>query len=235
MTLNKKAFKEILLKMPYLFLGYILFAVGTQAIIHSELGASPWVVLYIGIVNHTPLTLGQASQLCGFIVLFISYKIDTVPGLGSVFSMIFIGVFMDIIDVLKVFTVPNSILGRFILLIAGIITVGWGTCFYIRENLGTGPRDALMVALIKKLNMPIWLIRGIIEASVLFIGYLLNGPVGIGTLITAGTLGLSVQSAFRIVGYNAKEAKHMDLISMAKLLTDKNGNNVFYERKLGNK
>ncbi|NLN48218.1 MAG: membrane protein [Clostridiales bacterium] len=208
--------------MPYLFLGYILFALGTQLIVHSDLGASPWVVLYIGIVNYTPLSLGQASQICGFAVLFIAYILDTVPGLGSVFSMIFIGIFMDIIDVLGILTVPQSLSGRFALLILGIITVGWGTCFYIKENLGTGPRDALMVALLRKTNKPIWFIRALIEAAVLFIGYLLKGPVGIGTLITAGTLGFSVQSAFKIAGYNAKKAKHLDLIELANLITCKN-------------
>lgn len=222
MALDKKALKDLLSRMPYLFLGYILFALGTQLIVHSNLGASPWVVLYIGIVNHTPLTLGQASQICGFAVLFIAYILDTVPGLGSVFSMIFIGIFMDIIDALGILTVPQSLLGRFALLILGIIIVGWGTCFYIKENLGTGPRDALMVALLKKTNRPIWLIRALIEVTVLLVGYLLKGPVGIGTLITAGTLGFSVQSAFKVVGYNAKEAKHMDLIELMKYLKDKN-------------
>lgn len=221
MALDKKALKNLLGKMPYLFLGYTLFALGTQLIVHSNLGASPWVVLYIGIVNHTSLTLGQASQICGFVVLFIAYKLDTVPGLGSVFSMIFIGIFMDIIDAFNLLKTPNSLPGRFALLILGIIIVGWGTCFYIKENLGTGPRDALMVALLKKTSAPIWLIRAIIEASVLIVGYLLKGPIGIGTLITAGTLGFSVQTAFKLARYNAKEAKHLDLIQLVNILTKK--------------
>ena len=220
MRLNRKAFSSLLGKMPYMFLGYIIFALGLEAMIYSNLGASPWVVLYIGIANNTPLTVGQASQICGIVVLVIAFILGTIPGLGSIFSMYFIGFFMDIIERLGFFFVPHSMIGKLILLFAGVIAVGWGSTLSIRENLGTGPRDALMVSLIKKINAPIWIIRGAIEIIVLTIGYFLKGPVGIGTLITAGTLGISVQFAFKTLRYNAREAKHMDLIELVKVLVN---------------
>ena len=67
----------------------------------------------------------------------------------------------------------------------------------MRVKLGAGPRDGLMVGLIKQLNKPIWLVRGSIEVTVLILGFFLGGPVGVGTVVTALTIGYSVQYAFR--------------------------------------
>lgn len=62
------------------------------------------------------------------------------------------------------------------MLFLGIFIMDWATYFYLRVNLGAGPRDGLMEVLVKKSNMPVWLIRSIIEGSVLIIGYFLGGP-----------------------------------------------------------
>lgn len=114
------------------------------------------------------------------------------------------------------------------MLVMAIITMGWATYFYLRVELGAGPRDGLMEGLVKKVNKPLWMIRGSIEITVLIIGYSLGGPVGVGTLITAFTVGFAVQWAFKIGNYDSRNANHMNLIDLYKYLTIKNGsfNNI---------
>lgn len=204
----------LLKKMLTLLFGVMLYSAGILATIYSQLGVSPWDVFHIGIVNHTNLTLGQVSQITGFFILALSYFIGVTPGLGSVFNMIFIGVFIDLIEWLNIFSTPGSLIGRIVMLLLGIIIIGWASYFYLKVELGAGPRDSLMEGLVKKFNKPVWLIRGSIELAVLVFGYFLGGPVGLGTLITTFTIGFSVQLAFKLGKYDSKNVQHTNLIQM---------------------
>jgi len=88
---------------------------------------------------------------------------------------------------------------------------------YLNPRLGAGPRDGLMMGLVQRLGRPVYQVRGAIEVTVLVLGYLLGGPVGVGTLITAFTMGYAVQLAFRLGGYD-KDARHMDLYGLIRYL-----------------
>jgi len=81
------------------------------------------------------------------------------------------------------------------------------------ENILT-KGDGLMEGLIRKLNKPVWLIRGSIEIAVLIIGFFMGGPVGIGTLLLAVAIGPSVEFAFKIGKYDSKKAQHMTFIDL---------------------
>lgn len=218
---NRDEWIVTLKKMPLLFFGLLLYSIGILATLYSDLGMSPWEVFHMGIVNHTPLTLGQTSQIVGLCILVVSYFVGVVPGLASIFNMFFIGLFIDLVDNIGIFKTPSTLIGRFILLATGILIIGWATYFYLKVELGAGPRDGLMEGLVKKFKKPVWVIRGAIEITVLTIGYFLGGPVGIGTLITALTIGFSVQLAFKIGKYDSKTVEHEDLIHMIKRLIPK--------------
>lgn len=62
------------------------------------------------------------------------------------------------------------------------------------------------------------MIRTFIEGIVLIVGYFLGGPVGIGTLLIALTLGLSIQLAFKIGGYSSESVQHASLMDLYREL-----------------
>jgi len=213
---NQNIWLKLVLKMPSLFFGFFLFALAILLALYSKLGMSPWDVLHMGIVNHSVLSFGQTTQLVGFTIIMFSVFLGVIPGIGSVLNMIFIGGFIDLIDNTRILKTPGSMVGKIIMLIAAILIMGIATFFYLRVELGAGPRDGLMEGLVRKLNKPVWMIRGSIEIVVLIIGFLLGGPVGIGTLLLAGAIGPSVQFAFKLGKYDSKKAQHMNLISLYK-------------------
>lgn len=206
----------LLLKMPSLFLGFFLFAVAMLLALYSNLGMSPWDVFHMGIVNHSPFSLGRTAQIVGFCVIVLSIFLGVIPGIGSIFNMIFIGVFVDLLNNTGIFKTPESMLGKILMLLSAIVIMGIATYFYLQVELGAGPRDGLMEGLVIKLNKPVWLIRASIEITVLIIGFFMGGPVGIGTLLLAITIGPSVQFAFKIGKYDSKKAQHLDLIDLYK-------------------
>lgn len=213
---NKNIWLKLLLKMPILFFGFLLFGVAINLALYSNLGMSPWDVFHMGIVNHSSLTLGHTSQIVGFAVIMLSIFLGVIPGIGSILNMIFIGVFIDLINNTGLFSTPTNIVTKLLMLISSIIIMAIATYFYLKVELGAGPRDGLMEGLIIKLNKPVWFIRGCIEIIALLIGYLLGGPVGIGTLILALAIGPCVELIFKIGNYDSKKAKHMTFIDLYK-------------------
>ncbi|SMC16316.1 Uncharacterized membrane protein YczE [Clostridium acidisoli DSM 12555] len=211
---DRNIWLTLLLKMPSLFLGFFLFAVAMLLALYSNLGMSPWDVFHMGIVNHSLFSLGRTAQIVGFCVIALSIFLGVIPGIGSIFNMIFIGVFVDLLNNTGIFKTPESMLGKMLMLLSAIVIMGIATYFYLQVELGAGPRDGLMEGLVIKLNKPVWLIRASIEITVLIIGFFMGGPVGIGTLLLAITIGPSVQFAFKIGKYDSKKAQHMDLIDL---------------------
>lgn len=204
---------ELLRKMPSLLFGLFLFAAGVVANLCSGLGMAPWGVLNVGIVNYTPLTLGQASQLVGLAVLVIGWVMGFAPGLGILANMYFVGLFIDLIISWGLIPIPADVLGQVAMLFLSVGLIGVASYLYLRVRLGAGPRDGLMMGLVRKLDRPVSTIRGAIEVTVLVLGYILGGPVGIGTLVTALTTGYAVQLAFKLGGYD-KNAKHANLVEL---------------------
>ena len=87
---------------------------------------------------------------------------------------------------------PNEFFFQLLMILAGILIVGFGTAMYLIANLGAGPRDGLMTGLQKKTNASIALVRTSIETIVVLIGWLLGGIVGVGTLLYALGIGTAV-------------------------------------------
>ncbi|WP_333887814.1 YczE/YyaS/YitT family protein [Clostridium sp.] len=191
---------------------------GILLTLHCNLGMGPWDVLHVGIVKHSIFTLGQVSQLVGILILAICYFMDVPLVLVSIFNMIFIGLFIDIIEKLNIIKTAESLISRIFMLGMGVLIIGWATYFYLKVNLGAGPRDSLMEGLVKKTDKPLWMIRTFMEGIVLIVGYFLGGPVGIGTLLITLTLGLSIQLAFKIGGYSSESVQHASLMDLYREL-----------------
>ena len=208
---------DFLRRLPGLFVGLFFFALGIVMTLYADLGMAPWSVLQVGLTRYTPLTFGQVSQVVGLAVLVLGWLLGFPPGFGTVMNMYFVGYFMDQIMAWGLVPVPRSLPGQLALLMGGILVLGAASFMYLNPRLGAGPRDGLMMGLVQRLGRPVYQVRGAIEVTVLILGYLLGGPVGVGTLITAFTTGYSVQLAFRLGGYD-KNARHMDLYGLIRYL-----------------
>lgn len=213
--------KKIIFRILRLFTGLFLYAVGIVMIINANLGLAPWEVFHQGLTNIINITMGQANILIGFILIIINTIFKEKLGWGTIFNMLFIGVFMDILMLNNIIPVFEVFLPRLIMMLLGMFVIGVASYLYIGSGLGAGPRDGLMVALTKKTNKSVRFVRNSIETSVLIIGYLLGGFIGIGTLITALTVGHFVQFAFKIFKFDVKEVKHRFIDEDIKLIKSK--------------
>jgi uncharacterized membrane protein YczE len=165
----------------------VLYGLGVAMLVEADLGLAPWEVLHQGISRRTGIPIGTVGIIVGLAVLVLWIPLRERIGLGTVLNVVLIGVVIDV----TLWWWPWADLdayGRWALLVGGTLVVAIGSGFYIGAGLGPGPRDGLMTGLAKR-GIPIGWARGSIELTVLFIGYLLGGTVGIGTLVFAFGIG----------------------------------------------
>jgi len=203
-------------RIVFLLWGLLLFGLGIVLTIKSDLGAAPWDALHLGLIHYIPFTLGQVSQLTGILVIIISFCLGIKPGWGTVANMYFIGIFIDFFMNSQWIPIPIHWLFQVGMLLLGILIIGWGSFFYLSAALGAGPRDSFMVGTIEKTGWPVWKVRTVIESSVAILGYFLGGPIGIGTVIIALTLGPAIQWAFAIMKKKAQDIEHDSLVIKSK-------------------
>ena len=203
--------KNEILKYIKLFLGFFVCSLGIVIILQSNLGYSPWDVLHQGISKVGHITIGQACIIVGVIVITLDVFLGEQLGSGSIFNIIFIGVFMDVILFSKLIPLSHNLFIGVPMMFLGLFILGIGCYLYMSTGLGCGPRDALMVALTKKTNLSVMVIRSIIEITVLVIGYFLGGYVGIGTVITAFFTGTFIQYVFKIFDFDVKSVTHRNI------------------------
>lgn len=185
--------------------------------LNSNLGLSPWDVFHQGISNVTGLTIGQANILSSVVVIIIGIVLSQRIGIGTLFNIIMVGKFVDIINESNIIPVANNFFVGIVMMIIGMFVMGYGCYLYIGCELGCGPRDGVMVGLSSKLNKPIKLIRGSIEILVLIIGFILGGKVGIGTLISAISIGYCIQIVFKLKNFDAVNVRHKSIMESTKL------------------
>lgn len=187
-------------RLAILIAGLFCFALGIVLTLRSGLGLGPWDVLHQGLTRHVPLTFGEASIVAGFVVLLVGWLLGQRPGLGTVLNMVLVGVFIDLITWSRL--VPSfagsAWPARLAVDALGVAVVGLGSAWYIKADLGAGPRDGLMLVLARRAGGRVALIRATLELSVLATGFVLGGTAGLGTLVFAFGVGPAVGLAFRL-------------------------------------
>ncbi|APH04274.1 YczE/YyaS/YitT family protein [Bacillus weihaiensis] len=189
MKRNKDVVKN-LLRWIIFFVGLLIMSLGIVLTIKADLGVSSWDVLHIGLYYQFGLTIGSWTIIMGGLVLLgATILMKKRPQLGAFINMLTIGIFIDMFLFLPFLQTPKSFFGQLIMLVVGVVILGYGMGLYISAKCGAGPRDSLMIALVDKTGKSISSIRGTLEIIVLAVGWLLGGPVFIGTIVTTLSLG----------------------------------------------
>ena len=210
-VMNLSKLKNLLLKMPQLFLGFILCGLGIAMMKNAGLGLNPWGIFHMGISNQTGISFGTITQTTGLAIILLSLPLKIIPGVGTILNMYFIGMFIDIFDRSTFIMTPEPFILKLLILVAGMCIMSGGIFFYLSCGLGAGPRDGLMLGLMKILNKPVSVIKTVIEVSAMIIGLILGGPLGIGTVIIALSFGYCLEMTFKIGRKNAKEIEQRNL------------------------
>ncbi|KMT22026.1 YczE/YyaS/YitT family protein [Clostridium cylindrosporum] len=178
--------------------GIFVLALGAATSITANLGVATWDVLHIGLSNLSGLSVGRWVQIVGIIMVLTTCILEREkPAIGSILNILIVGYFLNLI--LDLGFIPNftEILPRSILLLIGIVLMGTGSGMYVASKVGAGPRDGMTLYLSKRFSISVRLARTILEISALTIGWLIGGPVAIGTFLSVPLVGPVMQASLR--------------------------------------
>jgi uncharacterized membrane protein YczE len=173
-------------RLLQLYGGLALYGASAALILIAAYGADPWDVFHQGLSRQTGIGTGIWVCIVGALVLLLWIPLRQKPGLGTVSNVIVIGLVIELM--LRLFDTPAAPVARGCLLAAGIVLNGVATGLYIGARFGPGPRDGLMTGLAAR-GHSIRVVRTGIEFTVLALGALLGGTVGIGTVAYALAIG----------------------------------------------
>ncbi|MFB2600250.1 YitT family protein [Herbiconiux sp. P17] len=167
--------------------GLVLYGLADSLIIRAAIGVEPWTVLAQGVSERTGWGIGILTNVIGLGVLLLWIPLRQRPGLGTLLNVLLVGTTIEF----GLWLIPpvDLLWLQIVLFAAGLLLLAVASGIYIGAALGPGPRDGLMTGIHSRLGWPIWLARGLVEGSVLLVGWLLGGDVGIGTLVFALTIG----------------------------------------------
>lgn len=175
------------LRLPLLLVGLFLYGASMAMVLRATLGQIPWDVLHVGVSHHVPLSFGTIVVGVSLLVLIPWIPLRQKPGLGTIGNALLIGPSADL--VLSLTSPPEGLGWRVLLLLAGVVLNGMATGMYIGSQFGPGPRDGLMTGLARVTGGSLRLVRTGIEVTVVVIGWLLGGVVGVGTVLYAVAIG----------------------------------------------
>ena len=178
-------------RLVQLLTGLVLYGVSMAMMLRAGLGLDPWDVFHLGVAQHLPLSFGTVVIVVGALALLLWIPLRQWPGLGTIANVVVIGLATD--AALAVLDAPSALTARVSLLAGGILLNGLAGALYIGSQFGPGPRDGLMTGLVRRTGLSIRLVRTSIELTVLVVGWLLGGVVGLGTVLYAVAIGPLVQ------------------------------------------
>ena len=187
--------------------GFALFGFSIALMIQANLGTGAWAVLEVALSKIMHLTPGTLSVIVGFTVLLVAVCLREKIGWGTLANIIFIGPWEDfflwLIPVVK-----DKPVIQYGMLLGSIVAMGIASAVYISADAGAGPRDSLMLAVKRISHLSVRMSRACIEVGVVLIGWLLGGPLGIGTIIVAILIGPAVQWGFKL--FNVHPNKNLE-------------------------
>lgn len=180
------------LRLVQLTIGLLLYGASLAMMVRGGLGLAPWDVLHSGLVQHVPITLGQAVVVMSFVVLLLWIPLQEVPGVATIANAVVVGLAAD--ATLALLGRPEALWAEAGLMLGGVGLCGFATALYIGAQLGRGPRDGLMTGLHRRTGLSIRLVRTGLEVTVVLIGLVLGGVVGVGTIVFALAIGPIAQA-----------------------------------------
>lgn len=211
--------KRIVTQWLQIALGLLAFSFGVHLTIFANIGVAPWDCLGMGIAAHTSLSYGLAMTGTSVIILIIDLLLRERIGYGTIIDALLTGNFVQAFNDLSPLTPCTSLWTGIVMMLVGFVFMAVGMWIYMRGEQCCGPRDALLVGLGKRLpSVPIGAVQIILWSVVTIVGWLLGGPVGVGTLLSAFGAGAVMQFVYQLLRFEPRDVEHQSVAEINRQL-----------------
>lgn len=220
---KNQSLQDILKNALLAAFGLFSFGVGVYLTIQANIGVAPWDTFYLGLSQTFGIKYGTISIMASFIIIIIDWLMKERIGIGTLLDAVVVGKTVDLLNWLDIIPPQNNIFAGIALMLVGLTIMGFSQYLYMKAALCCGPRDGLLVALGKRIHMvSIGTVSTGILLTVFILGWLLDGPIGIGTIISVALQGTIMQLAFNIMKFHPADITHQDLLQSLAVIFKKN-------------
>ena len=217
--------KTILLQWLRIVFGLFVFSFGVHLTIFANIGLAPWDCLSMGVSYHTPLNYGLSVTLISVIIIVIDLLMQERIGFGTILDALLVGNMVQLFNDLNPLPLNDSLLPGVGIMLLGFVFMAVGQWLYMSGAQCCGPRDMLLVGLGKRLpKVPIGIVEVLLWGAVVLVGWLLGGPVGVGTLLSVLGAGLVMQAVLAVVKFEPRSVRNRDCIEVVRILFGDNIN-----------
>ena len=203
-------------------LGLFIFAIGVYLTIQANIGLAPWDCLSMGVSARVGYSYGIVHTVISIIILIIDILLKEKIGYGTILDALLVGNYVDWIGYLKLVPVSDNVAVSCAMVVIGLLIMGYGQYFYMDAAQGCGPRDSLLIALGKRFpRTPIGVVQTFMVGIALLIGWLLGGPVGIGTIISVFGMGSALQLVCKIMHFEPRDVVHKNVLETNRIFFQK--------------
>ena len=210
--------RAILLNMLIAAVSLFVNGFGVYLTIQANIGAGPWDVLNLGLSKSLGILYGTASIAVSLTILAMDIALREPIGIAMFIDSVVVG---KAVDFFKWIHAVPACASRWVgipVMLLGLVILAYTQYTYMIASLGCGPRDTLLVGLAKRAKrLPIGAVSVALLSTATLAGWLLGGPVGVGTLICAFATGPIMQLAFRTVRFDATGIRHQRLRDSARV------------------
>ena len=203
-------------------LGLFIFAIGVYLTIQANIGLAPWDCLSMGVSARVGYSYGIVHTVISILILIIDILLKEKIGYGTILDALLVGNYVDWIGYLKLVPVSDNVAVSCAMVVIGLLIMGYGQYFYMDAAQCCGPRDSLLIALGKRFpRTPIGVVQTFMVGIALLIGWLLGGPVGIGTIISVFGMGSALQLVCKIMHFEPRDVVHKNVLETNKIFFQK--------------
>lgn len=172
------------------------FGIGIAFFVKADVGVPPWDVFHQGVADRVGWGLGTVIIATGFALLLLWIPLRVRPGIGTILNAVQIGLVENFAEGI----IPDAShpAMKAIFVLAGMVSIAIGSGLYIGAELGSGPRDGLMMGLHDRFGISVRVARTSVEVAAMAVGLALGGGLGIGTFVFAFGIGPMVQVTLRM-------------------------------------
>lgn len=174
-------------------LGCIIFSFGGKFFIDSKLGTDPLDVLVLGIVAHIGCTIGIVSGVIAvfFLVLWSIWNRKK-PPISPFVTMFFVGSLMDLWNFCNVEKITTVFFSSYVILVVGLLLASYGSALIIMSGIGIRTMDLVAITIVNKWGWHFFYAKMLFETGFVFSGWMLGGPVGVGTIAFVCIVGSTI-------------------------------------------
>ena len=209
---DNRSGKAVIMHMLLAAVSLFVNGFGVYLTIQANIGAGPWDVLNLGLSKSFGILYGTASVAVSFIILGIDIMLQEPIGIAMFIDAVVVGKAVDFFNLIHAVPRCHSLAAGIPVMLLGLTIMAYTQYTYMIASLGCGPRDTLLVGLARRFHhLPIGTVSIGLLSLATGIGWILGGPVGIGTLICAFGTGPIMQLAFTSVRFDATHVHHQRL------------------------